>query len=81
MNDRLTDMLRLGASAEVSETWDALEHYMHQPTGDNYTRLREAFERAVDVHEEYEREFVEYLKDETEREVKSPTRADGLGDR
>jgi len=77
---RLSEMLRLGASVEVSETWDALCAYMRQPTQDRYLALRAAWTAAIEAHEDNDRAIAEFMADEAEY-GNQPQRADGIGGR
>jgi hypothetical protein len=61
--DLIIDMLRLGASAEVANTWAELAEWARTtkdrtPEG---LRLRKAFQEALDVHEANNEALAEYM--------------------
>jgi len=78
--DQLTEMLRLGASAEIAETWNALGRYIAEQTPEHFEALRDAYRAAEATHGDNQRALEDYMQDDSPRDTRK-IRADGLGGR
>lgn len=64
MTDPVTDILRMGASAEVAETWIALGEYLatvDRSASPELARLRRCYALATGAHEDAVRRLEEYM--------------------
>jgi len=65
MTDPLTDILRLGASAEVADAWIALGDYLatvQRPETPQLARLLLCYRRAIGAHEVAVARYEEMIK-------------------